>query len=163
MNDPVFHKPRIFRETPGVKFHDISVPGSNGIDLVEHEGPSVSPPDRLGIKQWYMHKHQTDNNRVIKGARLFELFFSQWNHPHWYVFLTPEVGALEIPPGCYHRSVSGIKGSLLLNHAVRDELYDERKEFDPRAVWQAQFTTPQFYNVTPAQAYHFIDFGQLYL
>lgn len=76
MTNPItLHRPRIFRETPSVRFHDISVEGSNGIDLVEHHGQATSPPNtRYGLKQWYYHKHQTDNNRVIKGQRLFELF-----------------------------------------------------------------------------------------
>ena len=56
---------RTFRRTVGVHFADIGVPGSNGIDLVEHTGPSVSPPDLDRQPQWYVHAHQIDNNRVI--------------------------------------------------------------------------------------------------
>ena len=122
---------RTFRRTPGVHFADIGILGSNGLDLVEHSGPSVSPPDRNGRPQWYIHMHQVDNNRVIYGRRLFELFNPQWVDKHWLVLLTPESGALEIPAGCFHRSYSGPEGSLLLNHAIRGEHYDETREFIP--------------------------------
>lgn len=125
---------RTFRKTPGVHFADIGVPGSNGIDLVEHTGPSVSPPDRDRQPTWYLHQHQIDNNRVIHGERLFELFNPNWHDKHWFVFLTPDSGALEIPVGCYHRSYSGNAGSLLLNHAIRDDEYDETTEFVPRLL-----------------------------
>lgn len=128
------HDPRTFRTTKGVRFQDITVPGSNGIDLVEHTGPSVSPPDRDRQPTWYLHQHQIDNNRVIHGERLFELFNPNWHDKHWFVFLTPDSGALEIPVGCYHRSYSGNAGSLLLNHAIRDDEYDETTEFVPRLL-----------------------------
>ena len=52
--------------------------------------------------------------------------------------LQTEVGALEILPHVYHRSVSGESGSLLLNHAIRDEEDDENNEFRP--AWAV--TTP---------------------
>lgn len=156
-------KERTFRQTPGVHFADISVPGSNGIDLVEHSGPSVSPPNKFGCKQWYIHHHQTDNNRVIKGQRLFELFYAGWEDPYWFVMLDENSGALEIPPMCYHRSYSGNEGSLLLNHAVRDDEYDENNEFHPAIIYAHLLTRPCYHNCTPHQVKKFIEFGTLSL
>lgn len=152
---------RTFRRTPGVHFADIGVPGSNGIDLVEHSGPSVSPPDRDGKPQWYVHQHQTDNNRVIQGYRLFELFNPRWVDKHWFVLLTPESGALEIPPGCLHRSYSGKDGSLLLNHAIRDDQYDENNEFHPVMTDQVGHYPTNYYGINFYDALQFIETGEL--
>jgi len=154
-------KERTFRRTPGVHFADIGVPGSNGLDLVEHSGPSVSPPDRDGKPQWYVHAHQADNNRVVQGFRLFELFNERWVDPHWFVLLTPESGALHVPPGCLHRSYSGKEGSLLLNHAIRDEEYDENQEFHPVQTDAAGHYTTCYYGCTPAEVKKFIEEGTL--
>lgn len=140
---PKLHTERLFRETPGVHFSDIWVEGQNGLDLVHHKGQAISPP-LLGGKQWYVHAYQTDHNRVIWGQRVFELFFNGFMHPRWYVMLTPETGALEIPPGCLHRSVSCAEGSILLNHAVRTEEYDETKEFHPVFSVTASKHEPRF-------------------
>ena len=41
------------------------------------------------------------------------------------------MGALEIPIGTYHRSESRQKGSIVLNQATRDEIFDPKKEFSP--------------------------------
>ncbi|QBP06086.1 hemagglutinin domain-containing protein [Synechococcus phage S-B68] len=134
-NKPVkFHKERIFRETPGVHFSDTWVEGQNGLDLVVHHGYAVSPPFLDdGSKQFYAHRHQVDNNRVIKGARVFELVATegQLNDEHYFVYLDEHSGALEIPVMVYHRSVSCESGSILLNHAVRDDLFSEDNEFHP--------------------------------
>ena len=151
---------RTFRKTPGVHFADIGVPGSNGIDLVEHTGPSVSPPDRDRKPTWYVHQHQVDNNRVIHGERLFELFNPNWNDKHWLVFLTPDAGALEIPVGCYHRSYSGKAGSLLLNHAIRDDEYDEKTEFVPRFLPIVDQFPPHFHGIGFYDAMQFIEEGE---
>lgn len=32
-----------FRDTPSVRFFDITVPGSNARDMVVHSGPAISP------------------------------------------------------------------------------------------------------------------------
>lgn len=152
---------RHFRSTAGVRFDDITVPGSNGIDLVEHTGPSVSPPDRDRQSTWYVHAHQVDNNRVIHGQRLFELFNPKWVDKHWFVLLDENSGALEIPVGCYHRSYSGTAGSLLLNHAIRDEGYDETTEFVPRFLpVVSQFPT-NYYGITAAEVDQFILKGMI--
>ena len=160
MSDIVLIPERTFRRTEGVHFADISVIGSNGLDLVEHEAKSVSPPDFYG-RQWYRHKHQVDYNRCVKGHRLFELFWLGFNYPHWYVMLDDTTGALQIPAGCYHRSYSGIDGSLLLNHAVRDLEYDENEEFHPQRAWSARLYPPRYHGTTEREVEHFISTGRL--
>ena len=68
MSDVHYVKHRVFRETEDVIFYDISVENSNASDLVVHTGSAVSPPDDVvGAKQFYIHKHQTDHNRVVSG------------------------------------------------------------------------------------------------
>ena len=42
MSDIHFKRHRVFRETDGVIFYDISVEESNASDLVVHEGPAQS-------------------------------------------------------------------------------------------------------------------------
>jgi len=156
-----FTDERTFRRTPGVHFADIGVPGSNGLDLVEHSGPSVSPPDVAGRPSWYVHKYQVDNNRVIHGQRLFELFNPRWVDKHWFVFLTEDSGALQIPVGCFHRSYSGKEGSLLLNHAVRADEYDENTEFIPCHCPLADEHNPNYHGIDFHNAVHFIEYGEL--
>ena len=137
MSEPLeLNKGRVFRETPGVLFADINVDGQNGLDIVRHDMFAVSPPNVGEDKQFYSHNHQTDNNRTIYGARVFELVAceGQLEHKHYLVYLSEGAGALRIPPRVYHRSVSCSSGSILLNHAIRDELYDENTEFFPRRV-----------------------------
>ena len=48
-----------------------------------------------------------------------------------YNFLNRAMGALQIPIGTYHRSESGKEGSIVLNQATRDDMFDQRKEFSP--------------------------------
>ena len=74
MSEVHFKKHRVFRETDDVIFYDISVEESNASDLVVHTGAATSPPnDRVGAKQFYIHKYQDDYNRVVSGERQFEL------------------------------------------------------------------------------------------
>ena len=47
------------------------------------------------------------------------------------VHLSRDSGALMIPKGTYHRSVSGINGSVVINQAIRDDLFQSEKEFEP--------------------------------
>ena len=159
---------RHFRSTPGVTFDDITVPGSNGLDLVIHDGPSVSPPDRYDLStpparifpQWYVHTHQVDHNRVVQGSRLFELFNPAWHDKHWLVFLTPETGALEIPAGCYHRSYSGKEGSVLINHAIRDDEYDEATEFVPCFLSLVDQFPTNYHGINFYDAQDYIEDGE---
>ena len=132
MSEVEFHKHRVFRETEDVIFYDISVENSNASDLVIHTGSAVSPPDDVvGAKQFYIHKHQTDHNRVVSGERTFELVNFKWKYPYHIVHLNVQSGALRIPTYTYHRSVSGDTGSIVINQAVRDDDFDDKYEFIP--------------------------------
>ena len=125
-----FKKHRVFRETESVIFYDISVEDSNASDLVVHTGPAISPPDDIvGAKQFYIHYHQTDHNRVLSGTRTFELVNLSWKFPYHIVHLNRQSGALIIPPQTFHRSVSGEDGSIVINQAIRDDEFDPEKEF----------------------------------
>ena len=132
MSDVEFRKHRVFRETQDVIFYDISVEESNASDLVVHEGPAISPPDdAVGAKQFYIHYHQVDHNRVVSGERTFELVNRDWKYPNHIVHLNRTSGALVIPTNTYHRSISGENGSIVINQAVRDELFRPESEFRP--------------------------------
>ena len=131
MNEVQFVKHQVFRETPDVIFYDISVENNNATDLVEHTGPAVSPPDENGDKQFYIHYHQVDHNRLLSGGRTFELVNPDWSDPYHIVHLNRDSGALIIPKGTYHRSTSSIHGSIVINQAVRDKDFDHTTEFVP--------------------------------
>ena len=121
----------VFRETPQVTFFDAGIKGSNGSDVVIHKGRAISPPNDKDYEQYYVHKHQIDHNLVLSGKRTFTLLNPEWDEPHHVIYLNQKMGALQIPIGTYHRSVSGSKGSIVLNQAVRDESFDASKEFVP--------------------------------
>ena len=132
MSDVEFRKHRVFRETQDVIFYDISVEESNASDLVVHDGPAISPPDDVvGAKQFYIHYHQVDHNRVVSGERTFELVNRDWKYPYHIVHLNRTSGALVIPTNTYHRSISGENGSIVINQAVRDDLFRPESEFRP--------------------------------
>ena len=44
------------------------------------------------------------------------------------------MGALQIPIGTYHRSISGKEGSIVLNQPKRDKFFDPAKEFIPQKL-----------------------------
>lgn len=137
MSEVNFKKHRVFRETESVIFYDISVEDSNASDLVVHTGPAISPPDDIvGAKQFYIHYHQTDHNRVLQGLRTFELVNPDWKYPYHIVHLNRSSGALVIPPKTYHRSISGADGSIVINQAIRDDQFDAEKEFIPVSAGQ---------------------------
>ena len=48
--------------------------------------------------------------------------------------LNRSMGALEIPVGTYHRSISGKEGSIVLNQPKRDKFFDPSKEFTPQKL-----------------------------
>ena len=121
----------IFRETASVTFLDASVNGSNGSDVVIHRGGATSPPDLNGFEQYYVHDHQTDNNLVLEGDRTFTLLNPLWDEPHHIIYLNRSMGALQIPIGTFHKSISGKNGSVVINQAIRDEQFDSSREFDP--------------------------------
>jgi len=134
MSDVNFVKHRVFRETPDVIFYDISVEDSNASDLVDHAGPAISPPDdKVGAKQFYIHYHQVDHNRVVSGERTFELVNRDWKYPYHIVHLNRQSGALVIPTNTYHRSISGENGSIVINQAKRYDGFNASKEFIPRS------------------------------
>jgi hypothetical protein len=129
------NKHKIFKKTDNVLFYDISIKESNASDLVIHESAAISPPnDELGNKQFYIHSHQIDNNRVISGSRTFELINFDWNRPYQIIKLNRDSGALKIPLNTYHRSISGEEGSIVINQAQRDDLFETNKEFSPVSV-----------------------------
>ncbi len=68
---------------------------------------------------------------MLSGKRIFTLLNPEWDEPHHVIYLNQKMGALQIPIGTYHRSVSGSKGSIVLNQAVRDKNFDSSKEFVP--------------------------------
>lgn len=168
---PRLRKERLFRETPGVHFSDIGISEANGLDLVVHRGFAVSPNNNEeGEKRFYIHQHQTDNNRCIQGARVFELVATegQYDYDHYLVMLDVDAGALEIPPRVYHRSTSCSTGSILLNHAVRDEFYCEKNEFNPTAPSQdpklaevLERNKPVYLNATRQEIECFLETGSI--
>ena len=132
MSDVQFKKHRVFRETDDVIFYDISVDESNASDLVVHTGAAISPPnDAVGAKQFYKHEYQDDYNRVVQGNRTFELVNSEWKYPYHIVHLNRASGALVIPRGTFHRSISGENGSIVINQAKRYEGFDANTDFIP--------------------------------
>ena len=132
MSDVNFKKHRVFRETQDVIFYDISVDESNAADLVVHTGAAISPPnDSVGAKQFYIHSFQDDYNRVVSGERTFELVNYTWKYPYHIVHLNRTSGALVIPRGTFHRSVSGENGSIVINQAKRYDGFDPSAEFYP--------------------------------
>ena len=132
MSDVNFKKHRVFRETEDVIFYDISVDESNAADLVVHTGTAISPPnDNVGAKQFYIHSFQDDYNRVVSGERTFELVNYTWKYPYHIVHLNRTSGALVIPRGTFHRSVSGENGSIVINQAKRYDGFDPNAEFFP--------------------------------
>ena len=132
MSSVTFRKHSVFKETDSVIFYDITVEESNASDLVVHEGAAVSPPDDFaGAKQFYIHSFQDDYNRVVSGTRTFELINLQWKCPYHIVRLDRSHGALFIPRGTFHRSVSGEEGSIVINQAHRYEGFDASAEFYP--------------------------------
>ena len=132
MSSVSFRKHRVFKETDSVIFYDITVEESNASDLVVHEGAAVSPPDDFaGAKQFYIHSFQDDYNRVVSGERIYELVNYNWKYPYHIVNLNVHNGALFIPRGTFHRSVSGENGSIVINQAKRYDGFDPSAEFYP--------------------------------
>ena len=150
MKNISLHKHKIFRKTKNVLFFDITLPKSNASDLVIHDSAAVSPPDdSLGNKQFYIHYHQVDNNRVVHGSRTFELINFDWDRPYQIIKLDRNSGALKIPKKTYHRSVSCDDGSIVINQSERDDLFQAKKEFEPVSVTQHEKLKHILTNVKP--------------
>lgn len=88
-----------FRDTPSVRFFDVTVASSNARDLVIHSGPAVSPPDdaETGAWQFYLHPHQEDNLLAAGGGRTFYLVNLSWDEPFHIVRLESGGDILRIP------------------------------------------------------------------
>jgi len=119
-----------FRDTPSVQFFDITVRNSNARDLVFHDGPAVSPNNSPeGNWQFYLHPNQEDNLLAVSGGRTFFLVNFAWQYPFHEVRLEANCHILRLPPGTFHRSVSDLDGSLVINQAVRSERATVQSEF----------------------------------
>ena len=44
------------------------------------------------------------------------------------------MGALQIPIGTFHRSISGKDGSIVINQAIRDKQFEANTEFNPISI-----------------------------
>lgn len=139
-----------FRDTPNVRFFDVTIAHSNARDLVFHDGPAVSPNNSAkGYWQFYLHSHQEDNLLALTGGRTFYLVNFAWSHPFHIVRLEANGDILRIPPGTFHRSVSDPQGSLVLNQAIRDAQATIESEFRvynsgniPRLRWATSQGAP---------------------
>jgi cupin superfamily acireductone dioxygenase involved in methionine salvage len=121
---------RKFRDTPNVRFFDITIDTSNARDLVIHSGPAVSPNnDAEDFWQFYLHPNQEDNLMALSGGRTFYLVNFTWEHPYHMVRLEAGGDILRIPPGTFHRSISDPDGSVVLNQAVRCVATTVEREF----------------------------------
>lgn len=119
-----------FRDTPNVRFFDITISNSNARDLVFHDGPAISPNNSpAGYWQFYLHPNQEDNLLALTGGRTFYLVNFEWEQPFHIVRLEANGDILRIPPGTFHRSVSDPTGSLVLNQAVRTARATVASEF----------------------------------
>ena len=120
-----------FRDTPAVRFFDVTIGSSNARDLVIHSGPAISPPNHSesGDWQFYLHPHQEDNLLAASGGRTFYLVNFAWEQPFHIVRLAAGGDILRIPPGTFHRSISDLDGSVVLNQAVRDQGASLAREF----------------------------------
>ena len=128
---PEFFPTHIFRETKEVLFYDASFPDTNGCDVVRHGPGAISPPNDQEFIQFYKHYHQTDRNLCVWGTRTFYLVHLEWDEPYHEVHLDDHTGAIIIPIGCYHRSISGENGSVLINLPNRGIFFDPKTEFIP--------------------------------
>lgn len=119
-----------FRDTPSVRFFDITIATSNVRDLVDHDGPAISPHNSPEQDwQFYMHPNQEDNLLALKGGRTFFLINFAWAVPFHIVRLEANGKILRIPPHTFHRSISDPDGSLVLNQAVRTAKATVHSEF----------------------------------
>ena len=120
-----------FRDTPSVRFFDVTIDTSNARDLVIHTGPAVSPPNDSLTDAWqfYLHPHQEDNLLAVSGGRTFYLVNLAWEKPFHIVRLDSGGDILRIPTGTFHRSISDPDGSVVLNQAVREPGISLAREF----------------------------------
>ena len=88
-----------FRDTPAVRFFDVTIDPSNARDLVIHSGPAISPPNDTKTCDWqfYLHPHQEDNLLAASGGRTFYLVNLAWDEPFHIVRLAAGGDILRIP------------------------------------------------------------------
>jgi hypothetical protein len=85
---------------------------------------------------------------ALAGGRTFYLVNFDWQVPYHMVRLDSQGDILRIPPGTFHRSVSDLHGSTVLNQAVRAETTTIEREF--RVYNSADI--PRLLDVTSANA-----------
>ena len=139
-----------FRDTPSVRFYDVTISDSNARDLVVHSGPAVSPPNDAdsGAWQFYLHPHQDDNLLASSGGRTFYLVNFSWDQPFHIGRLDHGGDILNIPRGTFHRSLSDPQGSVVLNQAKRNPGACVEREF---RVYNS-LKIPKLYEVTSQSA-----------
>ena len=79
------------------------------------------------FEQYYVHQHKTAHDLVIEGSRIFTLLNPEWDDPQHIIYLNQAMGALLIPIGTFHRSISNNDGSIVLNQDVRDKNFNLKK------------------------------------
>ncbi len=152
-----------FRDTPSVRFFDVTIETSNARDLVIHAGPAVSPPNdfKTGAWQFYMHSHQEDNLLAVSGGRTFYLVNLAWEKPFHSVRLDSGGDILRIPPGTFHRSISDPDGSVVLNQAVREagvSLVEEFRVYNSSHIpalmkeTHSSAATPHLHGIAPVHS-----------
>jgi hypothetical protein len=55
----------------------------------------------------------------------------EWRYPYHIIHLNRSSGALVIPKMTFHRSYSGVEGSIVINQAIRDGEFNPETEFIP--------------------------------
>ena len=74
-------------------------------------------------------RDREDNLLAASGGRTFYLVNLSWDQPFHIVRLAAGGDILRIPPGTFHRSISDLDGSVVLNQAVRDQGASLAREF----------------------------------
>lgn len=133
-----------FRKTPGVSFDIVPMeylPKIDGIDRVVHDHSAISPGPVLGVERpWYLHPHQEDNLIVLQGKRMVDIYSAKYGRvEHFDVepdkiwhdgkLVCDQSAMLVWPVNVFHRIVSGEKGSVSLNFAVRLPGFDIKTNF----------------------------------
>lgn len=148
---------KLFRRTPGVRFHIFPMqefPRIDAIDQVIHEGGAVSPgPVGQVVRPWYLHPSQEDHLTVLRGSREVELYWPPCGRIDKFrisadrieqdgVTVLEGAGILAWGAGVFHRIKSDDKlGSASLNIAVRHEGFDIATNF---SIYELDTTSGSF-------------------
>ena len=57
-----------------------------------------------------------------------------WDYPFYKVRLESCGYILRIPKGTFHRSVSGLTGSIVINQAIRGDMFKADAEIEPISI-----------------------------